>query len=114
MPSLVGCLTGSPPGQGLPKWRQISAYPRSTSAAFTFAHWPRKTAANDRGLGVTVVLINERKDAVTQQEGLDEVTPETTGPAVPGDPSTDPATQARHAERDAHTPRDSGGTKGKG
>jgi hypothetical protein len=58
--------------------------------------------------------LNERKDAASEQEGLDEVQPGSatnTGPAVPGDPATDPTTGARHAERAANTPRDHDPTK---
>jgi hypothetical protein len=43
----------------------------------------------------------ERRDAVTQQEEFDELAAEQRVPVQP-----DATTDARHAERRAHTPRD--------
>lgn len=51
---------------------------------------------------------NEMKDAVKEQEGLDELAAREEG--VPVDsPARDAAEAARHAERDAHTPVEQGG-----
>jgi hypothetical protein len=51
--------------------------------------------------------VNEQHDAVTQQEGLDELqsNDEADG-GRGGQPLPDPMTNARHAERGAHTKRD--------
>ena len=44
--------------------------------------------------------IQERRDATTEREELDETLDEAQGPAAEGD--TDPTRSARQAERDAH------------
>ena len=51
---------------------------------------------------------NEIKDAVKEQEGIDELEAREDG--VPADaPAADAAEAARHAARDAHTPVEQGG-----
>ena len=55
--------------------------------------------------------LQERREAATEQEELDELAAEQAGEPVDA-PAEEAAAAARHAERAAHTPSDAGGSGG--